>query len=314
MLALALMLFVPLTAQSAEAEYADLIPQAKTTLDRIEKQLRSAENSTREELKSYANELDTIRSSALKCVADTDKELAKLEKERVILLPESANAADAEKTAETPTNEPEPESVSPEIARQLKELQERKVKLVEGLATCKLILLHVAELQTQTSSYLGNIRNRLLLAREPHLIDVIQTNLDNPGQWVDFTTRLAVKSTGWDVAHPLHLGGVATAGVLGFILGVLVRRNTGTRLARLKVEDNELSAGLLQAVFACAASYAPVILALAGSSAYFAIIPHADGDLSFVIYLLPGRVPGATPGPLASLNAALNVSATVCLR
>ena len=288
MLALALMLFVPLTAQSAEAEYADLIPQAKTTLDRIEKQLRSAENSTREELKSYANELDTIRSSALKCVADTDKELAKLEKERVILLPESANAADAEKTAETPTNEPEPESVSPEIARQLKELQERKVKLVEGLATCKLILLHVAELQTQTSSYLGNIRNRLLLAREPHLIDVIQTNLDNPGQWVDFTTRLAVKSTGWDVAHPLHLGGVATAGVLGFILGVLVQRKTGTRLARLKVEDNEVSAGLLQAVFACAASYAPVILALAGSSAYFAIIPRADGDLSFVIYLLLG--------------------------
>ena len=286
MLSLALLLFVPPTAWSAGADDADLIPLARTTLDRIEQQLGSAESATRQELKSYEGELDSIRSSALKCVADTDKELAKLEKERVILLPESANAADAEKTAETPSKEPEPESVSPGIARQLKELQDNKEKLVERLATCKLILLRVAELQTQTSTYLGDIRNRLLLAREPHLIDVIRTNLDNPGQWVDFTTRLAVKSTGWDVAHPLHLGGAATAGVLGFILGVLVRRKTGTRLARVKVEDNEVSAGLLQAVFACAASYAPVILALAGSGTYFAIIPRADGDLSFPVYLL----------------------------
>jgi small-conductance mechanosensitive channel len=285
-LSLALLLFVPPTAWSAGADDADLILQTRTTLDRIEQQLGSAENATREELKSYANELDSIRSSAQECVADTDKELPKLEKERVILLPESANAADAEKSAETPTKEPEPESVSPEIARQLKELQEEKVRLVERRTTCKLILLRVTELQTQTSHYLGDIRNRLLLVREPHLVEVIQTNLDNPGQWVDFTTRLAVKSTGWDAVHPLHLGGAATAGTLGFILGVLVRRKTRTRLARLKVEDNEVSAGLLQAVFACAASYAPVILALAGSGAYFAIIPRADGDLSFPVYLL----------------------------
>ena len=286
MLTLALTLFVPPTAQSADADDADLIPRARTTLDRIEQQLTSADNATREELKSYANELDTIRSSAQECVADTDKELARLEKELVILLPESANAAAAEKTAETRSEEQTPESLSPEIARQLKELRGKKVSLVERLATCKLILLRVAELQAQTSSYLGNIRNRLLLAREPHLIEVIQTNLDKPGQWVDFTTRLAVKSTGWDVIHPLHLGGAATAGVLGFILGGLVRRKTRTRLSRVKVEDNEVSAGLVQAVFTCAASYAPVILALAASSGYFAIIPRADGDLSFPVYLL----------------------------
>ncbi len=167
MLTLALTLFVPPTAQSADADRADPIPQARTTLDRIEQQLTSAGNVTREELKSYANELDTIRSSAQECVADTDKELARLEKELVILLPESANAADAEKTAETRPKEQSPESVSPEIARQLKELRGKKVNLVERHATCKLVLLRVAELQAQTSSYLANIRNRLLLAREP---------------------------------------------------------------------------------------------------------------------------------------------------
>ena len=286
LLVLMLLSVSPPPAQAAGAEDADLIPQARTTLDRIEQQLTSAENATREELKSYANELDTIRSSAQKCVTDTDKELARLEKELVILLPESADVADAEKTAETRPEEQTPESVSPEIARQLKELRGTKVKLVERLATCKLTLLHVSELQTQTSNYLGDIRNRLLLAREPHLIDVIQTNLDKPGQWVDFTTRLAVKSTGWDEVHPLHLGGAATAGILGFILGSLVLRRTRTRLTRVKVEGNEVSAGLVQAVFACAASYAPVIFALGGISAYLVIIQRAGGDLSFVIYLL----------------------------
>jgi len=281
-----LLLFFPLTAQSADAEYADLIPQAKTTLDRIDRQLTSAENATKQELESYENELNIIRSHAQTCVASTDKELAKLGKELAILLPESANGADTEKTAETKPEDQAPESVSPGIARQLKELRGEKANLVERLTTCKLTLLRVAELQAQTSSYLGNIRSRLLLVREPHLIEVIQTNLDKPGHWLDFTTRLAVKSTGWDVVHPLHLGGAAAVGVLSFILGSLVLRRARTRLTRVQVENNEVSAGLVQAVFACAASYAPVILALAGISAYLLIIPRADGDLSFVIYLI----------------------------
>ena len=288
MLTLALTTFVPPTAQSADADRANPISQARTTLDRIEQQLTSAGNVTREELKSYANELDTIRSSAQECVADTDKELARLEKELVILLPESANGADAEKTAETRPKEQSSESVSPEIARQLKELRGKKVNLVERHTTCKLVLLRVAELQAQTSSYLANIRNRLLLVREPNLIEVIQANLDKPGQWVDFTTQLAAKPTGRAVVHPLHLGGAATAGILGFILGGFVLRKTRTRLTRVKVEDNEVSAGLVQAVIACAASYAPVILALAGSIAYFVIIPRAAGGFSFVVYLLVG--------------------------
>ena len=285
-LVLVLLLVFPPAAQTADVADPDYIPQARATLDRIEKQLVSAETATREELKAYENELNSIRSPAQKCVATTDKELAKLEKELAILRPGKARDANAEKTAETRPDEQAPEAISPEIARQLKEQQDRKAGLAEQLATCKLILLRVGDLQAQTGSYLGGIKKRQLMARGPHLIEVIQTNLDEPGHWLDFTTRLAVKSTGWDAVHPVHLVGAAAAGVLSFILGGLILRRTRTRVTRMKVKEKEVSAGLVQAALACFASYAPVILALGGISVYFVIIPRADGDLSFVIYLI----------------------------
>ena len=116
----------------------DYIPQAKATLDRIEKQLVSPETATMEEIKAYENELDSIRSPAQKCVATTDKELA-------ILRPGKAKDANAEKPAETRHDEQTPEAISPEIARQLKEQQDRKASLAGRFATCKLILLRVGE-------------------------------------------------------------------------------------------------------------------------------------------------------------------------
>ena len=286
LLVLMLLLVFPRPAWTADVTIPGDIPRASTTLDRIEKQLVSAERLTSEELKAYDNELDSIRSQAQKCVATTDKELAKLEKELTILQPEKVKEANAEKTAEARPVEQAQEAVSPESARQLKELQGRKASLDERLATCKLILLRVGELQAQADSYLGDIRTRQLMDRGPHLIEVIQKNLKEPGHWLDFTTQLAVKSTGWDAVHPLHLLGAAVVGVLSFILGSLVLRRTRTRLTRMKVQEKEVSAGLVQAALACFANYAPVILALGGISAYFIFVPRADGDLSLVIYLI----------------------------
>ena len=151
-LVLVLLLVFPSAAQTADVADPDYIPQAKATLDRIEKQLLSAETATREELKAYENELDSIRSPAQKCVATTEKELAKLEKELAILRPGKARDADAEKPAETKHDEQAPEAISPEIARQLKEQHGRKASLDERLATCKLILLRVGDLQAKTGS------------------------------------------------------------------------------------------------------------------------------------------------------------------
>jgi small-conductance mechanosensitive channel len=157
------------------------------------------------------------------------------------------------------------------------------------LATCKLILLRVGELEARTGSFLSDVRNRQLLLRGPNLIEVIRTSLEEPKRWLDVTGQVVVKSIGWDVVSPVHLGGAAAAGLVGFILGGLLLRGIRNRMGRMKVEgEEEVSAGLVHAVLACGASYAPLILALGGVSAYLSLIPRTDGDLPFIIYLIRG--------------------------
>lgn len=287
--ALLLALLLPLLpAQAAEASEADIIPQAKAALDRIEKQLANAQDATRQELKSYAKELNTIRADAQECVSATDKNITRLGQELAILQPEKPGDAKAEIPQEGKAKEPAA-TVSPEISRQLKELQGRMSGLDARLATCKLILLRVGELEARTGSFLSDVRNRQLLLRGPNLIEVIRTSLEEPKRWLDVTGQVVVKSIGWDVVSPVHLGGAAAAGLVGFILGGLVLRGIRNRMGRMKVEEEEeVSAGLVHAVLACGASYAPLILALGGVSAYLSLIPRTDGDLPFIIYLIRG--------------------------
>lgn len=287
--ALLLALLLPLLpAQAAEASEADIIPQAKAALDRIEKQLANAQDATRQELKSYAKELNTIRADAQECVSATDKHITRLGQELAILQPEKPGDAKAEIPQEGKAKEPAA-TVSPEISRQLKELQGRMSGLDARLATCKLILLRVGELEARTGSFLSDVRNRQLLLRGPNLIEVIRTSLEEPKRWLDVTGQVVVKSIGWDVVSPVHLGGAAAAGLVGFILGGLVLRGIRNRMGRMKVEEEEeVSAGLVHAVLACGASYAPLILALGGVSAYLSLIPRTDGDLPFIIYLIRG--------------------------
>lgn len=287
--ALLLALLLPLLpAQAAEASEADIIPQAKAALDRIEKQLANAQDATRQELKSYAKELNTIRADAQECVSATDKHITRLGQELAILQPEKPGDAKAEIPQEGKAKEPAA-TVSPEISRQVKELQGRMSGLDARLATCKLILLRVGELEARTGSFLSDVRNRQLLLRGPNLIEVIRTSLEEPKRWLDVTGQVVVKSIGWDVVSPVHLGGAAAAGLVGFILGGLVLRGIRNRMGRMKVEEEEeVSAGLVHAVLACGASYAPLILALGGVSAYLSLIPRTDGDLPFIIYLIRG--------------------------
>jgi small-conductance mechanosensitive channel len=127
-----------------------------------------------------------------------------------------------------------------------------------------------------------------LLVRGPTLVDVVRANLDAPERWLSFTTQLAVKSTGWDAIRPVLLGGAVAIGLLGFILGRIVPRRLRGRATRMKVEEEEVSVGLVQAVIACAINYAPVVLALGGVSAYLALIPQEGGDLPFAVSLVYG--------------------------
>jgi small-conductance mechanosensitive channel len=117
---------------------------------------------------------------------------------------------------------------------------------------------------------------------------VLQANLDGRKRWLDFTSQLTVTSTGWDAIRPIHLAGAAAAGLLGFILGRIVPRRLRARAARMKVGEEEVSAGLVQAVMACGASYAPILLALGGIVAYLTLIPRAGDDLPFVLTMMYG--------------------------
>jgi len=56
----------------------------------------------------------------------------------------------------------------------------------------------------------------------------------------------------------------------------------------MKVGEEEVSAGLGKAVMACGISYAPILLALGGVTAYLTLIPRAGGNLPFVLTLMYG--------------------------
>jgi small-conductance mechanosensitive channel len=117
---------------------------------------------------------------------------------------------------------------------------------------------------------------------------VVQANLDERERWLDLTSQLTVTSTGWEAIRPIHLAGAAAVGLLGFILGRIVPRRLRARAARMKIGEEEVSAGLVQAVMACGASYAPILLALGGSIAYLTLVPRTGGDLPFVLTLMYG--------------------------
>lgn len=288
-LALLMVLFVPLLpAQAAQAPGSDPLPPLKAALDRMEKQLASAGTATKQDLKALGKELASARSGALNCVAQAEQQIARLENDLAILRPGKDKDMQARKSTESQPDDQAETLLSPDIARQLGDVQNSKANLEGRAATCKLMLLRIDDLQSQLGDYLRGVQARQLLVRGPTLIDVIQANLDAPELWLDFSTRLAVKSTGWDTIRPIHLAGAAVMGMLGFILGRILPRRLRGRAARMKVERDEVSAGMVQAIIACTVSYAPIVLALGGISAYLTLIPREGGDVPFVISLVYG--------------------------
>jgi len=285
---LLLVLGLPVPAQAAQAPEPDALPQAQATLERLEKQFATARTATAQELKTLKKEIATVRSSAQDCVQRAEPKIEILDSELAIFQPEKPKDTQKKTVEETqPAAEPEA-PFSPAIARQLQDLQSRKASLEGRMAICKLMLLRSNDLESDVNDYLSSLQTRQLLARGPTLVSVLQANLDERKRWLDFTRQLAVTSTGWDAIRPIHLAGAAAVGLLGFILGRIVPRRLRVRASRMKVGEEEVSAGLVQAVMACGASYAPILLALAGSIAYLTLIPRAGGGLPFVLTLMYG--------------------------
>jgi potassium efflux system protein len=275
-------------AQAAEAVKPDALPQAQATLERLEKQFATAQTATAQELKTLKKEIATVRSSAQDCLQQAEPKIEILDNELAIFQPQKPKDTQKKTVEETqPAEQPEA-PVSPAVARQMQDLQSRKASLEGRMAICKLMLLRSNDLESNVDDYLSSLQTRQLLARGPTLVSVLQANLDERSRWLDFTRQLAVTSTAWDAIRPMHLAGAAAVGLLGFILGRIVPRRLRVRASRMKVGEQEVSAGLVQAVMACGASYAPILLALGGSIAYLTLIPRAGGDLPFVLTMMYG--------------------------
>ena len=286
--ALLLLFGLLIPAQAAEAVKPDALPQAQATLERLEQQLASAQAPTAQELKALKKEIATVRTIAQDCVQQAEPKIEMLGSELAILQPETPKDTQAKTAAETQPAEQPQAPVSPAIARQLQDLQSRKASLEGRIATCKLLLLGSSNLDSKVDDYLRSLQTRQLLARGPDLVSVVQANLDERERWLDFTGQLAVTSTGWDAIRPIHLAGAAAVGLLGFILGRIVPRRLRVRASRMKVGEEEVSAGLVQAAMACGASYAPILLALGGIVAYVTLIPRVGNDLPFVLTMMYG--------------------------
>ncbi|MER2516154.1 MAG: mechanosensitive ion channel domain-containing protein [Candidatus Accumulibacter phosphatis] len=273
-------------AAAAEAPGLELLSKATAALDRIERQLDSAGRATKQELRTLEAQVATVRASALDCVQGATLEVKKLDRELAILGPNSR--ADGGAGKENPSSEQAEKPVSSANGGPLQDSQRRKADLEERIARCKLLLLRTDDLDSQVDHHQRRLQTRQLLVRGPGLVDLVQANLDGADRWLDFTTQLAARSTGWHALGPLHLAAAAALGLLGFFLGRSVQRRQLAQVAAMKVENGDVSAGLVQALVACAISYAPVLLALGGLSAYVAVIPRAGGDLPFVAKLVYG--------------------------
>ena len=97
--ALLLVLGLLVPAQAADAPEPAPLPEMQATLERLEKQLASAETATEPELKTLEKEIVKVRSSALDCVQQAEQGAKKLDSELAILRPEKP--ADAKAAKET---------------------------------------------------------------------------------------------------------------------------------------------------------------------------------------------------------------------
>jgi len=275
-------------AQAVETLKSDTLPQAQARLERLEQQVTTAQTATAQELKTLKKEIATVRSTAQDCVQRVEPGIKILDSELAIFQPDKAKGTQ-EKSAQKTQPEAQPQvPFSPAIARQMQDLQSRKDSLEGRMAICKLMLLKSNDLESNVDDYLSKLQARQMLTRGPTLVSVLQSNLDERKHWLDFAKQLAAISSGWDAIRPIYLAGAVAVGLLGFLFGRIVPRRLRARTAQMKVGEEEVSAGLVQAVVACGVCYAPILFALGGIVAYLRLIPHAGGDLPFVLIIMYG--------------------------
>lgn len=273
-------------ARADEELKPEALPQAQATLERLQREIATADTATAWQLKALRKEISAVRSSALDCVQQTEPKVALLDSQLAVLQPQTPRDAQTKTAGKASAVQPAA-PVSPVIARQLESLQSQKASLEGRIADCKLMLLSTNDLDSRVGDYLRSLEARHLLTRGATLPEVLRANLDERQRWLDLFDRGALAVTGREPGFPVHLAGAATAGVLGCILGFIVFRVGGrglrARIAPVEGEGKQVSQGLVHAFMASVVRYAPVLLAMGGITAYVALIPRTGGDPPIVV-------------------------------
>jgi len=288
-----LLLGLVITAQAERGMEPGAVPQAQATLERLQREIATADTATARELKSFREEIAAVRSSALECVQVTEPKLALLDSEIAVLQPGKPPGVESKEAGVAQPGGQSGATVSPVIARQLDDLQNQKAKLQGWIADCKLMLLSSNDLDATIDDYLRSLQARQLLTRGATLPEVLRANLDERQRWLQLFDRWTVVFKGQHSVDQTHQAGAATVGVLGCIVGFIVLliggRRLRARIAPERAEKEQVSKGLVQAFLASAVRYAPTLLTLGGMSAYLALMPGTGVERPFwvsVIYAL----------------------------
>jgi len=285
--------FIPLADAEVEPKFDSLqMTQAQATLERLEREVANAQTATLEELKSLRKEIAVVRTSAQDCVKETEPQIALLDDELAVLQPETPRDGQSNTAGGTQSTAQPGAPISPAVTGQLKELQSRKADLEGRIATCKLMLLDSNDLQSNVDDYLRSLQARQLMTRGATLPEVLRANLDERQRWLGLADHWTATTSGQDRVDAALLTGAAAAGVLGCLLGYIVFRIGGrrllVRLVPVKVEEEQVSKGLVDAFMASLARHAPLLLALGSIIAYLELVPSATGTAPIVVSIIYG--------------------------
>jgi len=287
-----LLLGLCIPVQADDALKPEAVAQAQASLERLEREIANAQTATAKELIALRNEIAKVRADAQNCVQETEPKVTLLDTELAVLQPQIPPGNQAKTGGDAQSAAQPTAPVSPEITRQLKDLQSRKANLEGRIAACKLMLLNSNDLESSVNDYLRSLEARQLLTRDATLPEILRANLNERKRWLDFADRWAANASERGPVDKAHVAGAATAGVLGCVLGFVVlslgRHRLRVRMTPAKEQDQQVSKGLVDAFLASGVSYAPILLALGGIVAYSVLIPGTGVSRPFLVSIIYG--------------------------
>ncbi len=235
-------------------------------------------------------EIEEERTRALRCVADAEAAIARLKKEQEILKPAGPVPAPATDgatngAAATPAAPTVPESEA--LAQRRQTLKTELADLEERLALCRLLTLRAEELLQTVNAVQQRKLAQRLLARGPHVLEVVSANIYHPDRWGTSIAELTRRATSLDGLEVGDILVVVAVGLLGFLGGGVIRRRiTGRDLGM--VAPATAVGRLSWSLRSCGAQQAPVILTLALASAALWLTTRGGSEQPFIAYLAYG--------------------------